>query len=668
MSYEAYKVAVTISLVEHVSAGLASLSRHFARTDMDAAKLQSRLNAISKMTLGGGLLAGAGVLGLKALHGPYEEAKKMLQAQANLETLNLSKKDNASAYAQAATNAHKVLGTTITDNIKQIHDLHTVFGDMHHAIETSPMYAKYSANVASQTGKSSERLVMDTAKALEHRGGQIVSNVKAHEAELNMINQVTLATKNMVNGSTYLAASKTGKMAYQLMDKEYLYGNFAGLMSINGGDRSGTEAMTAFSSLIGGHMDGKAKNFMSELGLYEEGYGKKRLKTMKDALAGLSPEEKQLAIASMGGQTVVSGGLKDQYVDQFVKRPDLFVEQVLAPAIRQRFGMNLSDQEVALLVAKNFNRATGNSLGTQVTMASKLAKDTNIIKNTDGLDAANERFQKTAVGNEKALHAAWVNLQAAFGVTILPTIVKGMTMLTKVLQGMGDFFTRHPTFTGMLGHIVMALSAMAVLGGGLMLFKAAMMGLSLLNIAGVAGALGGGAGLAGAMGLLLTPAGLAVAAIVAVTAAFWGISKLMALRDGSVAATTAGTLQRDKAALAGLNTRLANAGGLSELQRKGLLSQRTQLEKQISAHADSVANKSSRYGSMLNSDAGAGRGKSYAQPGVNGGTTVTANTYLDGKLIAKEVTTHQAREAQRGIHNSSSGYDPLRGTPSPAMR
>ena len=72
MSFEAYKIAVSISLVEHVSAGLASLSTHFKRADMDAAALQKRLDSIGKMTLAGGLLVGAGAFGLKALQGPLD--------------------------------------------------------------------------------------------------------------------------------------------------------------------------------------------------------------------------------------------------------------------------------------------------------------------------------------------------------------------------------------------------------------------------------------------------------------------------------------------------------------------------------------------------------------------------------------------------------------------
>jgi len=63
----------------------------------------------------------------------------------------------------------------------------------------------------------------------------------------------------------------------------------------------------------------------------------------------------------------------------FAHRPDLFVAKII-PLIRQRFGLNMTDDQIALLVAKNLNRSTGDFIGTQITMASKLAKDTSIIK------------------------------------------------------------------------------------------------------------------------------------------------------------------------------------------------------------------------------------------------------------------------------------------------
>ena len=457
--------------------------------------------------------------------------------------------------------------------------------------------------------------------------------------------------------------------------------------------------MTAFSSLIGGHMDGKGKNFASEIGIWEYGLSKKRLKEIRALENGMGPEEKRLFEKTLGNENLLHGGLKSEFVQMAVKRPDLFAAEI-AKRIDSRYGTGASnalgvdaaqaklakgeltkeqydkitkelktDQVTAqaLEVAKAFNRSTGMFYGDQLINATKYAKDAAGIKKSKDYETGLSAYQKTAVGNEVMLHAAWDNLKTTLGVTILPTMIAGINSLAKALDTIGAFFQRHPTLGKMLTHVASALSVMAVVGGGLMLFKAALTGLSLLNIAGIAGAIGGGTGLAGAMGLLLTPAGLAVAAIAAVTAAFWGISKLMALRDGSAAATTAGTLMRDKSALAGLNAKLANSAGLSELQRKGLLAQRSALEKQISSYADTAANKSARYGSMLTSDAGAGRGKSYAQPNTPTPITVVSNTYLDGAPLAKTVTKYQAREAQRGLHNSGSGYDSLRGTPSPAM-
>src|SRR5689334_9762507 len=122
--FEAYKIGVKVSLLNHASMGLLGLSRDFLKTEAAAAKLEARIASIQKMALKGGLMLGAGVAGLSLIKGPYEAAKKLAQARADFETLNLSAQDNARASAKATELAYKNLGTAITDNLKAIQDLH----------------------------------------------------------------------------------------------------------------------------------------------------------------------------------------------------------------------------------------------------------------------------------------------------------------------------------------------------------------------------------------------------------------------------------------------------------------------------------------------------------------------------------------------------------------
>lgn len=500
--FDAYKIGITLSLTNHVSKGLALMAADFAKTEAQATMLHKRIKAIQNDAIKGGLMLGAGAGMLALLKGPYEEAKRLAQAQADFLTLNLSAADNAAAFGKAATMSHQLLGTTIKQNVKLIHDLHTAFGDLHHALDTADTFAKMSivAKVANG-GKDVDGLVNSAAKALEHRGGKVMNNPAEFAAESDLMTKVMLATKMRVTPEEYFLASARGKMAYQLYDKEYLYGNFAGLMSINGGSRTGTAAMTAFSSLIGGHMDNKGKGFLAELGLWQEGPSKKRLAIIQEALKGLSPEERKLAVTSLGGQSAISGGLKDADAELFAHRPDLFVAKMV-PLIRKRFGMDLTDEQVALLLAKNLNRNTSDFLGTQVTMASKLAKDTGIINTTSGNESGYRHYMKSPEGAEQAASAAWKNFLAMFGTVYLPVITKGLLSLAKALESLSSFVERNQTLVKGLVYAFAALAGGLMIRGSALLLSAALNGLGITLLMGNIGGAAGIFKLAGALGFV----------------------------------------------------------------------------------------------------------------------------------------------------------------------
>jgi len=522
--FEAYKIGIKLSLIDHVSRGLVSMSRGFMKSEADAARLESRILSIQKTALKSGAMLGVGVGMFAMLEGPYKEAKKLAQAQADFSTMNLSAADNAAAFAQAATLSHKVLGSTITQNVKNIQDLHTAFGDLHHALETSELFTKMSiVGRVANGGKDVDGLIMSAAKALEHRGGKVVNSTPEFESEANMMTQVMLGTKMRVSPRDYLTASGTGKMAYQLFDKEYLYGVFAGLMSFMGGNKAGTSAMTAFSSLIGGHMDSKGKGFLSEIGLWTEGVSPKRLKMMREATKGLSKEE----MKEFGFLMPTTGGLSDVNSELYAHRPDIFISTVLVPAIKRRFGMDLSDDQLALLVAKNFNRATGDFIGNQITMAPKLNKDAGIFRKTATIGEGLASYMKSPAGAEIAASAAWENFLAMLGTVYLPAITSGMLKLAGVLDSFSGFVERNPTLVKGLVGVFAAIAGLAVVGGTLGLISAAFSGI------GVAMTFFGGGVVMTTIAAAFTTIGAVIGPVVvgigALAALFYGLSKIPAV-------------------------------------------------------------------------------------------------------------------------------------------
>ncbi|TXD58861.1 hypothetical protein FUT88_13365 [Ralstonia sp. TCR112] len=525
--FEAYKIGVRISLINHASMGLAALSKDFMKTEEQAARLQKRIDSIKNQALKGGLMLGlAGGLG-GLLKAPYEEAKKLEQERQKFNVLNLSAADNARAFAQAQTLAHKNLGTTIGENIALITDLHTALGDLPKALQMSEDFQKFSIAAKIQNdGKPVEGLVYNAVKALEHRGDRVAQSPAEMKRELDMMSKVYFGSRGKVGPNDYFHASQTGKLAYTLFDPEFLFGQFAAFMQSKTGPTAGTSAMTYVSSLLGGHMDNKAKGFMTSLGLWDMSVSP-QAKLMQNAVNDAIKQDPSIAgaLKKMHMLTPVVGGLAPQFLEMASRRPDEFIQKVVAPRIRERFGMDLTDEQVAGIIMRNFNRSTADFIGSFITSEHKYEKDARIFENSKGFGAAYQQYIKSPEGAEVAADAAWRNFLAMFGSVYLPVITKGLIKIAGALDSLSQSVEHHPGVFRALAYALGLVSVGLGLRGGGLLLSAAFRGLGLalaMQTAGgaagilkIAGAIGGAGNtaLVGALGALLSPVGLAVAAL-----------------------------------------------------------------------------------------------------------------------------------------------------------
>ncbi|RRS00050.1 hypothetical protein EIP75_22880 [Aquabacterium soli] len=470
--FEAYSVGVRLTLLGNVSTGLTSMIGHFNHLNRQIESAELRLAGferkwleLKKGALIGGALTAVGV-GLGAvLKGPYEEAKKLEQAKAKFLTLNLSAKENQEAFGTAYTTSQKVLGTAIADNIGLVQDLHTAFGDLHHATEYAPLLAKFVKVAQIQNGEhAGDGLVYNAVKAIEHRGGKVLSDPNAFNGELSRMSQVYVGSGGKVNPSDYFAASQTGKMAYSLASPDFLYGPFAAYMQAKTGSTAATAMMTSFMSLAGGTMSGKTAKFFGDLGMLNKS-GK---------------------------------GLSEELVGQYSSRPDQFIWDVLTPAIKQRFGMNLSNEEIAELIARNTNRNTGDFLGWFILNKGKAQKDAAIFDKSKSYAEAYDLYKKTPEGAEQAYHAAMRNLKAIVGTAYLPMIVDGLTKLAPALMSMADWANNHQGTVKGLAATVAALSGLSIIGGVAALVTSAVGSIRLAMVSAGAGFGGAAMGRMGA--------------------------------------------------------------------------------------------------------------------------------------------------------------------------
>jgi hypothetical protein len=474
MTFEAYKIGIKISLINHVSTGLGIMAGDFTKAERKALLLENRLKLIQLEGIKlkgvmGGMMFGAGAAGMMLLKGSYEEAKKLAQAQADFKNLNLSALDNSRVFGVATNLSHKTLGTTITNNIKLIQDLHTATGDLNKSLKLSGAYSQFSVAARVQNGgQDVDNLVLTSIKALEHRGDKVVQSPVALQQELHRQSQVFFATKGRVSPSDYFHLSQTGKMAYTLADSDFLYGPMAAMMQAKTGQTTGTAQMTMLSSLIGGHMTNKAKGFLRGMGLWDD-QTSPLAKGLKD-LINNDPLVKKL-IAAQGDVSIQSGGLPAYAAAMAAGNTDKFTREILVPAIRKKYG-NLSDEQIGLMLTKQFNRNTADDLSFWVLNAQKVKKDTGIINKSNGFGGAYRSYLKTPEGAEEAAGAAWKNFLAMFGSVYLPVITKGLLKLAGVLNSLSIAVKHHPRlFKGIV--IGLAGLAGALMFGRMVLFISA---------------------------------------------------------------------------------------------------------------------------------------------------------------------------------------------------
>jgi len=375
----------------------------------------------------------------------YEEAKKLEKAKADFSNMNLSKADNDNVLAKSWDLTNKVHGTVAYENMALIQDLHTATGDLAHALEMSDAYARFKVAAKIQNnGNDVDGLVSDSIKALEHRGDKVLQSPAERDKELRMQSQVDFFTRGTVSPADYFAMSKTGKLAYQLASPEYLYGPAAALISANSGSTAGTMEMTALSSLIGGHMDKKGKDFLQGIGLWNDQVTPEVAAMRKKF--GQDPEYQKI-VAANGGSLIQPGGLSAENAKLFVEDHNKFVLDVMLPAIRKKYGLNISNEEVATLLSGNLNRSTSNDLSFWVTNQQKVAKDTLGIRKTRDYSAAYDNdMDHTPMGAEEDFGTAWKNFKTEFDRDVLPAVTEMLKDGAAILRTIGGFAAKFHDF------------------------------------------------------------------------------------------------------------------------------------------------------------------------------------------------------------------------------
>ena len=422
--FEAYKVAVRLSLVSNVASGLAALSSEFNRlnqhvhsTQTSVTQLEQKLNSLKRLGLVGGALTAAGGFGLSLFSAPIEEAKKFQTEAAKFASLGFG--DNINNQAVKFANGMKTFGTSARDNLGLLGDAMAVFKDLGHAQMAAPLMAKMKfANEAmfgSEGGAANDRKFMDMLKVIEFRGG--LKSESEFGSQANFVQKVISGSRNRVDAGQLLQALKTGGVGLSQRGNEAFYLGSEPLIQEFGGQRYGTGAMSIYQNLVQARGTVTAQQELFRLGLLDPNMVKfNNLGMLKKALPG-----------SFKGSGILE------------KEGELaLLEKVLLPAFASK-GIT-SDEGIIREIGMILGNRTGSSLMARIFQQRKtihMQSDAN--RSALGIDDIAAKANQTLAGKELEMHAKWRDVLKELGTTILPIAIKAVTGLTSVFKVAIDF-------------------------------------------------------------------------------------------------------------------------------------------------------------------------------------------------------------------------------------
>lgn len=512
--FEAYKVAVRLSLINNVSSGLVALTgqflnfnRHINATQNSVNSLEAQLLRLKRLGLVGGAMAATGGFGLSLFKGPLDAAREYETAYARFKTLNLG--DVVNQQADSFARGTMAWGTSSKQLMDTLRESYGMIGDMDKAKAIAPMIASLnSANsllFGGKVGSIDNNATKSIMRFIDMRG--LTNTPEEIKHGLDLAQKLVTGSGGSLKFGDLETFAKRGGTAFKSMsDDGLLY--MATVMQEMGGASAGTGLMSAYQNLVAGRTTKKSMAALQDLGLAKLGYvdhgdvGGKRYKTLQ--------------ISEMQDSKL----LRENF--------PLWIMNNVIPALERKGITDTSAQAAA--VNDILSNRTGSNLGVNfTTQFLQTIRDANMVKKAMGVDQTIETAKETPDGALMNFHKNWERLQTELGKVILPTVIRGVQWLNGVLTKTIELSREYPTITKALVGLFAVISGAAAAGGAILLAKAGFKALGLA-IGGVSSALGaGGAGgaAAGAGGLIskvtalggsLTALGIAAAPLLAMLA------------------------------------------------------------------------------------------------------------------------------------------------------
>ncbi len=476
MSFESYKVAVQLSLVNGMSSGIMAIASQFTSLDKtitgtrnNVTQLERELASLKKTALIGGAMVTAGGFGLSLLAAPIEAAKQYELATARFKTLNLGDAVNkeADAFARGAGK----FGVSATQMMDALSTSIGMFGNMGLATELAPVIAELnaanSALFGGKAGAIDDSGVRSIMRFNDMRG--LTNTPQDFRRGLDLAQRLVTGSGGAIKFNDLEQLAKTGGAAFKGMSDEGIM-TLASVMQEQGGARTGTALMSMYQNLIAGRTTKKTMAALEAAGLVTMG---------------------QVRSGTIGGKPSYSTqitGVKDEQMLR--ENPGGWLMKYGVEAAKKS-GAKTDSEVIGFINTLLSNRTGSNMAATFTTQQLEVLRDLNLAKNAKGAQGTIDLYKNTAAGGIANFNAKMEDLKIALGQGLLPVLIKVVTSLNSMVSAMTKFANENPKLTAGLVKGFAVLSALVAAGGVVMLATASFKALGLaLAFNSVGGAMG----------------------------------------------------------------------------------------------------------------------------------------------------------------------------------
>ena len=441
MAFEAYSVAIKLSLNNMVSSGLAAIAKDVTGLERNVVNLQEKFNALKMIGAGWGIKhVGDGMLGF--LSKSVDVSKEYTRQMSLMNAAGMSQLEIAKATGAAWATSKEVVTSSAAANLEAIRELRSVFGKDHmdEAYSILPTVQRTKSILEALTGKEQHGVAFDMVKAIELRTSGTMT-AERMQSNADQMAKTLLAMGGTLTVNDFHMALKQAKTSAFGLSDDFVYKYLPTFMQEvktkeGGAQSAGTALMTTYQALIGGKLKKSSIPLWEAMGLINPG------DVVKNAT---------------GQMQLKPGAVKDSQLLQ--SNPYEWANKVLAPAI-ENYGKKTGLNREQVLSGMFGDRNAQWMMNTLIGKAPQFERDAKLV---DSTPKSYEAYQKLLQSNpqlaQQALHSQWENVQARLGYEVLPKLIPLMIKFADWLDGIAQWMEKHGT---MLTVIVVGLGGLGI--------------------------------------------------------------------------------------------------------------------------------------------------------------------------------------------------------------